>query len=359
MGMIFLDSYTGYSYSQIGQKYSGGVAGSIFNTITPGAGRNGNSALSFFDGGQTFNILPVPLSSLIMSAAVLTAGNPLGLSTSIFSFGFGSSSSSFVYVQLQFNGLGGFQVATTTNGVFSGGSSVNGLWLTNSYFHLQVRLDWSLSGGNSSFTANVLFNNIPIITNATQTVSNSNYATGIQFYGPNISLAGVTVQYSDFNAINPLDGVFPTGFAGDIYITPEFPSGVGLSTQWTPSGAALNWEAVDEHPPDGDSSFVYASVTGNLDLYQFPPLSSIIAPGSTVYGVQENCFCRKDNSGSRAISNAANVGGVDYFGGVIGIGDTYDYIQNVWSVNPATSGAWGLSDIGGASGAQFGQKVTA
>ena len=47
---------------------------------------------------------------------------------------------------------------------------------------------------------------------------------------------------------------------------PAFPNGAGATAQWTPNSGA-NWQAVDEAPPDSETTYVKATVAGLRDSY--------------------------------------------------------------------------------------------
>lgn len=53
-----------------------------------------------------------------------------------------------------------------------------------------------------------------------------------------------------------------------VRFVPMRPNGAGNATQWTPVGAATNWEAVDDDPKhDADMTYIESGTNGQLDLY--------------------------------------------------------------------------------------------
>lgn len=60
----------------------------------------------------------------------------------------------------------------------------------------------------------------------------------------------------------------------------SLPNGAGASSQWTPTGAASNYQCVDEAVPNDDTDYVKATDAGLLDLYA---MADIALP--TDYGV--------------------------------------------------------------------------
>lgn len=53
----------------------------------------------------------------------------------------------------------------------------------------------------------------------------------------------------------------------------SMPNAAGNDTDWTPTGAASNFQAVDEAPPDNDTSYVEAAATALLDTYNLTAYS--------------------------------------------------------------------------------------
>jgi hypothetical protein len=47
----------------------------------------------------------------------------------------------------------------------------------------------------------------------------------------------------------------------------SLPNAAGINTEWAPTGAAINYQAVDEAPPDNDTSYVEAATVGVIDSY--------------------------------------------------------------------------------------------
>lgn len=139
-------------------------------------------------------------------------------------------------------------------------------------------------------------------------------------------------------------------FLGDSRVYTLLPSSAGTYTQWAPTGAAANWDAVNDAAPDGDTSYVAASTVGALDTYQYPDL-----PGGTVYGVAVNLDLRKDDAGTRQVASYVKSGSTEQAGASIAVPSSWDIVQQIWQTDPATGGAWTASAV---NAAEFGVKVT-
>lgn len=70
------------------------------------------------------------------------------------------------------------------------------------------------------------------------------------------------------------------------------PTAAGSLTQWTPVGAATNFDAIDDTAPDGDATYVFATALGKRDLY--PVAAAPALPiGHTISAVCVTAVARK------------------------------------------------------------------
>lgn len=70
------------------------------------------------------------------------------------------------------------------------------------------------------------------------------------------------------NAFTSTPPVYPANWLRIVVLVP---SGAGNSTQLAVTGAATNWQAVADIPPDGDTSYVSTATVGQKDLYALSP----------------------------------------------------------------------------------------
>ncbi|MDX9689775.1 MAG: hypothetical protein RBT70_04815 [Alphaproteobacteria bacterium] len=173
-----------------------------------------------------------------------------------------------------------------------------------------------------------------------------------------IRLSGGVYSSSLYGWIDDLyicDGTGTTNndFLGDCRVDTLYPNGVGATAQFTPTGSATNWENVDDVPSDEDSSYNASDTVGTIDSFTFTDMAVLNA---SVFGVQANILARKDDAGSRTLRAVVRVGGANYEGGDLPLGDSYLNQQLIWPTNPATAGAWTETAI---NAAEFGYKVQA
>jgi hypothetical protein len=127
------------------------------------------------------------------------------------------------------------------------------------------------------------------------------------------------------------------------------PNAAGASTDWTPFGAATNWEAASNADID-DTKYVYGTTPGDYDLYEVTPL--INTP--TVFGVQVTGYYRQDDATQRSVKNVIYSGttldeGIEYFTNA-----DYAATTDMWEEDPDTNDPWLYADV---NNVQIGPKV--
>lgn len=93
---------------------------------------------------------------------------------------------------------------------------------------------------------------------------------------------------------------------GDVQIDVIRPNGAGAVTQWTPAGAASNWDAVNDAAPDDDATVVTAGSSGLSDLYQMEDVST----GNGVLGAQLLVCAARSNDGFATLTPLLRHAGV-------------------------------------------------
>lgn len=80
---------------------------------------------------------------------------------------------------------------------------------------------------------------------------------------------------------------------GDVQIDVIRPNGAGASTGWTASGAATNWDCVNDLTPDGDTTRVTATAAATSDLYEMENVDT----DDTILGAQLLVSARRTDEG--------------------------------------------------------------
>ena len=165
-----------------------------------------------------------------------------------------------------------------------------------------------------------------------------------------------TVDYDDWLIWNDQAG--PTGdgfttFIGDLTGETLFVSGAGTTTQWAASGAASNYQCVDDPTPDGDSTYVTSNTVGQKDTYQHTALTRIT---TGVQVVVVRAIARQTTAGSRGLGTVLRSGAVENVGSTVTLGTDYAAIDQARFVDPNTSAAWVAADV---STTEIGEVVAA
>jgi hypothetical protein len=125
-------------------------------------------------------------------------------------------------------------------------------------------------------------------------------------------------------------------FLGNLNVNTLMPNGAGAVTQFSPTGAAANWQAVDEIPPNDDTSYVGSSTAGNQDLYTVP--APPVTAGS-VPAVAVNMWARTDDGGAHQVEPLVRTGSTTAAGPALGINSGYTDAQSIMESNPANGNA--------------------
>jgi hypothetical protein len=208
-------------------------------------------------------------------------------------------------------------------------------------------------GTGTSGSAEVKINGDVALTLTGINTANSGFAewNGVQLGGifsDTISSgAAISVDYDDLYICDGSGPAPCNDYLGDVKVDAFIATGPGASAMWTPS-AGLNWQTIDEVPPNDDTDYNEAPGTpGAVDTFPMPDAS----PGAIIYAVQSNLTCKKLDAGTLSIAAAVRQGGVNYVGPtLIGL-STYSIVLSMLQNNPATGLPWTEADF---NAAEFG-----
>lgn len=190
-----------------------------------------------------------------------------------------------------------------------------------------------------------------------------NGATGIDFTGDTQNagtgvVSAIYIQNSSNNGALYYDDLYVysiTDFAadpwvGDARIFSMSPDSVGNYSQWSPISGSVNYQNVDEQTTDGDTTYVFASVSGTMDSYGFSDMSA----SGTVTGIVAWWTARKDDAGTRMLAPLCRRNSIDALGTAFALADGYALYNQVWEVDPTISGSWSLANL---NATEFGMKL--
>lgn len=124
-------------------------------------------------------------------------------------------------------------------------------------------------------------------------------------------------------------------------------NGAGSSTQWTPIGAASNYECVDEAVPNNDSDYVIANAAGLIDLYA---TTNLTLPTDYKVALVRPVALARAMAAGPTIKLVASDGTNTTTGDAVTMGTSYAYYYDTLKLAP-DGGEWTEAKI---NAAQFG-----
>jgi hypothetical protein len=139
-------------------------------------------------------------------------------------------------------------------------------------------------------------------------------------------------------------------FLGDVRVQTLLPTGVGASTQFTPS-VGSNWDNVND-TPYVSTTYNSSATAGQRDTYA---MSDLLSGTGTVFGVQDNILALKSDAGAASIKAALKSGATVYYDSTVALGTALGaFAAAVRETDPATSAAWTPTNV---NALEFGAEV--
>lgn len=188
------------------------------------------------------------------------------------------------------------------------------------------------------------------------TITGLSITTGAKLYKAgvcvknNASAITAALSIDDFYLVNT-SGSLNNTYLGDVRIDALRPTGAGTTTQWTPVGAAANWDTVDDALPN-EADYVTAATLGHRDLYAIQDLPAMTNP--SVLGVQSVILASKADAGAAGVKAVAASGAATALGALHNLAMDPQYFLHVYETDPNTSAAWTEAAL---NAAQFGVEV--
>lgn len=140
-------------------------------------------------------------------------------------------------------------------------------------------------------------------------------------------------------------------FAGDCRVGLLRPDGAGTYSEWTPTGAATLWEAVDDTTPDGDSTFSSSASIGQKETFSFQNLP----PSAVIKYVQDVWNIKKTDAGTRTLAPRIKSGATEQLGTNLSPTTSYSFFAQMNNLDPATGVTWTAA---GFNNAERGEETT-
>jgi hypothetical protein len=202
------------------------------------------------------------------------------------------------------------------------------LALGGAYNYVEAKV--GIASGTSG-SVEVRINGEPIITlNATNTFRAGSLTPNLLFIYPQGRR-----RYDDLY-INTGLGLYNNDFEGDVRIDTHMPNANGNSSQWNRSAGTLQFETIDERPPDEDVSYNFADTAGDKDTLGIQALIPVFA------GIRSVALLHRmrPESGTIDITPIVRSQSVDHQGTAFTIASGYEYYQTIYETDPATDAPW-------------------
>lgn len=204
--------------------------------------------------------------------------------------------------------------------------------ISNTVGTVEVRLNGS---------ATPIINLSGIDTQATALAETSQVAmAGI---GPTLSPVAVS-YWDDFFAWDT-SGANNNQFLGDKKCYLILPDADTAEADWVPDTGVEGFSRIDEVPPDDDTSYVEASVVGDISDYGLQSLPSEVTTISAVYAIGRT---RKTDAGTCDVTQSMVSGASVAAGTSRALTTAYTYRPDVFETDPATGVLWTVSGFNAA-----------
>lgn len=162
----------------------------------------------------------------------------------------------------------------------------------------------------------------------------------IQFGSDSASTYVANLWFDDI-VVNDTSGDVNNSWPGRGGIHAIFPSGAGASTDLTPS-AGDNYAAVDDAPPDGDTSYVEGATSGDHDSYA---AGNLTPTAGAISAVCWWAFAKLTEAGAGSIERVYRIGGSDYKGTDQVLDTSYKYFNEIDETSPDSEDPWTIDEI--------------
>lgn len=234
------------------------------------------------------------------------------------------------------------RVSVYRGGTFIGASN-NNVLRPDIWNYVEVKI---LFATGATGTVTVKVNGLTVCSLSTIQTAVTNAFCNQVMFGASAQLVRIGDLY-----ICDTTGAVNNDFLGDIAVRALLPSGAGSNTNWTLTGAATNYQAVNASTPDDDTSYVSSRTASQRDTYAMTDLPAQV---TAVKGVQINLLARKDDASPRSIMPSIKSGATTADGADIPLGETYQFFSQMFESDPNTSAAWSVANF---NAAEIGQKA--
>jgi len=161
-----------------------------------------------------------------------------------------------------------------------------------------------------------------------------------------VAITGATsnTTYIDTICVNSTAGTVDNSWPGVVRMKLLTPAGPGTYVNnWSRNAGATNWQAVDEVPNDGDTTYLYTSTANVYESF------SMTDPGLTSVNYQAlitSSIAKKDSGTVQlAVGIVDDDNATNYYVANSALGTSYGIVEGRLTLDPSTGSAWTPSGI--------------
>lgn len=339
MTLYFHDGFDHYGTTQ--DFYASNYIG----TSSPVVGNSSPStALNYgkwanFGVNSTFRNIVSPSTNALTSLVTTIVGFRVNFRATVISCPIiawaDSLNGNAIQVQLATNGAGQLQfyrgLAATTPIGPPGTSLLN----INTWYEIECKVTINNTTGSVECRLNSVSGEIPSTTSLNTRGSTTTNTDQMRWNNGALQ----TTLFDDLYMLDPTTGGAPDNTFLSIaagWRVQTNTTAANSSVQWTPNGAAANWQCVNQLTPDGDTTYNSTASAAQTDLFTMTALLGTPA----IFGVTLSVMARKDDASVRSLTPKLSSSGTVVSGFTVALPQTYDSLMNVYEQDPHTSAQW-------------------
>lgn len=339
--LLFCDGFDHYTTPS--QKW----AAADRQGIAAGAGRYRDAGYTESNGvagtgGTLTKVIASPVATLIAAGAIKFD------TRSHFRWEFQEGGTT--HIEIKFDGSGHLTVARGINGtVLATGTAVLAV---STYYWLEVKVTVDDTNGYVEVRVNEAVDST--FTGDTRNGGATGLLDRFQQFTPYLGASGNGRSYLDDFVLLDTTGGVNNDFLGDTRVEVKLANGNGNSSDLVGSdGNSIdNYLLINEIPPDGDTTYVESSTTGDEDTYEYADIGSV---SGQVFAVQVCPYARKTDGATRTIASRTRSAGIEEAGADKTLTSTFAYYPQVFEADPSGN-PWTIASV---NAAEFGVEVTA
>lgn len=212
------------------------------------------------------------------------------------------------------------------------GTSSSPVVTAESYQHIEAMVFFS----NTVGTVEVRVNGVTVLSLTGQdTVNTSNAECSQIIYGA-VNTGATTVDMDDLFTYDT-NGSYNNTFIGDRRVLTLFPSADTIQADWSVTGAASGYQAIDDTTPDGDTTYIAAVSSGSPGTISEFEMGDLPDGISAISAVMLVGMMRKTEAGVANVQMSVISNDIESHGTDRPITEIYTYYSDVFETDPNTA----------------------